>query len=156
MVPAEPLERDALYTAQVTFTSDAGVRLDKRWSFRAGRVSAGSDEPLGEATPQEFAPASELPSARTPQLSLGLKAARGGGARATVTARGNAIGRRVRVKVQRLGCRSCRTTTRTLTLTRTPRRIDTGRRPVRVTVTLAGFWRGEVPYRGLTLIRSLS
>ena len=156
VVPSEPLERDVLYTAQVTFTSDEGDRLVKRWSFRAGTVSEGSDEPLGEATPQEFAPASPLPSARTPRLSLGLKAARGGGARATLTARGNAIGRRVRVKVQRLGCVSCRASTRTLTLTRSPRRIDTGRRPVRVTVTLSGFWLGKVPYRGLTLIRSLS
>ena len=40
VIPAEPLARDTLYTAQVTFTSDEGVRPIKRWSFRAGTVSA--------------------------------------------------------------------------------------------------------------------
>jgi hypothetical protein len=151
-----PLERDGIYTAQVTFTSDAGVRAVKRWSFRAGVISDGADEPAGEATPQAFAPAAPLPAGRTPRVKLALSARRGGRARATLTATGNAVGRRVRVKVQRLGCGTCRPTTRTLTLTKAPRRIDTARRPVRVTVTLAGFWSGEIPYRPLTLVSSLS
>jgi hypothetical protein len=34
--------------------------------------------------------------------------------------------------------------------------VDTGYRRVRVTVTLAGFWSGEIPYRPLTLVSSLS
>jgi hypothetical protein len=156
LIPDTPLERDGVYTAQVTFTSDAGVRAFKRWSFRAGAISDGTDEPVGEAAPQAFAPAAALPAGRTPRVKLALRAARGGHARATLTASGNAVGRRVRVKVQRLGCRTCRTSTRTLTLTTRPRRIDTARRPVRVTVTLAGFWSGDVPYRPLTLVSSLS
>ena len=156
VIPDTPLERDGIYTAQVTFTSDAAVRAVKRWSFRAGVISDGAEEPVGEATPQEFAPAAPLPTGRTPRVKLALRAMRGGRARATLTATGNAVGRRVRVKVQRLGCGSCRPSTRTLRLTKTPRRIDTARRPVRVTVTLAGFWSGEIPYRTLTLVSSLS
>jgi hypothetical protein len=151
-----PLERDGLYTAQVTFTSDAGVRAVKRWSFRAGVISDGAAEPLGEASPQAFVPAAPLPKGRTPRLKLALRATRGGRARATLSATGNTVGRPVRVKVQRIGCRTCRSSTRTLTLSKTPRRIDTARRPVRVTVTLAGFWSGEIPYRPLTLVSSLS
>jgi hypothetical protein len=77
------------------------------------------------------------------------------GARATVTAEGHAVGRRVRVTVQRLGC-TCKPSRRTFKLARTPRRIDAGRRPVRVTVSLPGFFVGDIPYRGLTLVRSLS
>jgi hypothetical protein len=156
VVPDAPLERGGLYTAQVTFTSDRGVRAVKRWSFGAGVISAGAEEPVGEATPRELAPVAPLPAGRTPRVKLALSATRRGRARATLTARGSAVGRHVRVKVQRLGCTACRPSTRTLTLTTTPRRIDTARRPVRVTVTLAGFWSGQIPYRGLTLISSLS
>lgn len=157
VIPDAPLEYGGVYTAQVTFTSDAGLRTVKRWSFRAGAVPAGAvDDRLGEASPDEFAPAEALPAGRTPRVKLALNAARGGGARATLSASGNAVGRRVRVKVQRLRCSSCRASTRTLKLTKKARRIDTGRRPVRVTVTLAGFWSGEIPYRGLTLVSSLS
>jgi hypothetical protein len=156
VLPGAPLERDGLYTAQVTFTSDAGVRAVKRWSFRTGVVSEGVEEPVGESILQASTPAVPLPAGRTPRLKLALKGTRGGRARATLTATGNAVGRRVRVRVQRLGCRRCRPATRTLTLTKRPRRIDTARRPVRVTVTLAGFWSGEIPYRPLTLVSSLS
>jgi hypothetical protein len=156
LIPDAPLERNADYAAQVTFTSDAGVRAIRRWRFRAGTAPGGADEPTGEAPPRELAPTEALPTARTPSLKLALSATRGGRARATLTASGNAVGRRVRVRFQRLGCRICRPSTRTLTLTKTPRRIDTARRPVRVTVTLPGFWSGEIPYRPLTLVSSLS
>jgi hypothetical protein len=156
VLPGAPLERDGLYTAQVTFTSDAGVRAVKRWSFRAGVISEGVEEPVGESILRAPMPASPLPAGRTPRLELALRGTRGGRARATLTATGNAVGRRVRVRVQRLGCRRCRPVTRTLTLTKRARRIDAARRPVRVTVTLAGFWSGEIPYRPLTLVSSLS
>lgn len=157
VMPDEPLQTDSLYTAQVTLVSDAGVRASKRWSFRTGEVSAGEQDPIGEAVPQASAPATVLPRPHTPKLTLALSATRGGGTRATVSARGRAIGRRVRVRVQRLDCTAtCRPSTRTLTLTKTPRRIAAGRRPVQVTVTLSGFWSGEIPFRGLTLARSLS
>ena len=93
--------------------------------------------------------------ARTPKITLALARSRGRGTQATITTRGLTIGRRARVTVQRLDC-ACRASTRTLTLTRTSRRITSRGRAVRVTVKVNGFWAGEIPFAGLTLVHSLS
>ena len=87
-------------------------------------------------------------------MTLALKP-NGGGARATVSAQGNAVGRTVRVTLQRLDCK-CRPTKKTVRLSRTARRFESRGRPVRVTVSLSGFFAGDIPYRGLTLVRTLS
>lgn len=151
LFPGAPLEQGALYTAQATFTSDAGPRTTHRWSFRAGAVTdPGDAEAFGELLPAAVAPAASAPAPRTPKVTLRLS--RG---YATVSARGLTVGRRARVKVQRLDCR-CRARTRTVRLTATPRRIPTGASRARVTVTLGAFWAGEIPFRGLTLTRTLS
>ena len=60
-----------------------------------------------------------------------------------------------RVTVQRRDCK-CRATKRTLKLTKTPRRLDSKGMSMKVTVSLSGFFFGEIPYRGLTLVRTLS
>ena len=140
--PAEPLEDDTTYTAQVTFTSDEGVQAIKRWTFSHGRAGRGADEPAARPTRRTRA-ATPLPSGRTPRMTLALKPT-GDGARATISAQGNAVGRTARVTLQRLDCK-CRPTKRTLRLTRTPRRFDSAGVPVRVTVSLSGFFAGEIP-----------
>jgi hypothetical protein len=151
--PAEPLEDDATYTAQVTFTSDAGLQAVRRWTFATGELGAAT-ESVGEADPDDSSPATPLPSGRTPRMGLALKPTRAG-ARLTISAQGAAIGRTARVTVQRTDCK-CRPTKRTLKLTRTPRRIDAKGTTMKVTVSLSGFYFGEIPYRGLTLVRTLS
>ena len=50
LVPESPLEHDTPYTAQVTFTSDKGVREVRRWSFTTGTVTEGQT-PYAEAEP---------------------------------------------------------------------------------------------------------
>jgi hypothetical protein len=152
--PAEPLEDDTAYTAQVTFTSDEGATATRRWTFSTGELGAATEE-LGEAgTTDSSAIADPLPSGRTPRVTLKLRS-RGGGARATVTGQGNALGRTARITLQRTDCR-CRATKRTFRVTRSGRRFDTRGRPLRVTVSLPGFYAGDIPYRGLTLVRTLS
>jgi hypothetical protein len=152
--PAQPLEDDATYTARVTFTSDEGAVVTRRWSFSTGELGAPTEEATGEADPDEGTTASPLPSGRTPRMTLRLKPNRGG-ARATVAARGDAVGRRARITLRRTDCR-CRATKRTFRLTRSGRRFNTRGRSVRVTVSLSGFFADDVPYRGLTLVRTLS
>jgi hypothetical protein len=152
--PAEPLEDDSLYTAQATFVSDQGAQATRRWSFGTGELGAAPQDVTSEAEPTGSGTASPLPSARTPRLTLALRA-KGGGARATIAARGNAVGRRARVTVQRLDCR-CPPARRTFKLSKRARRLEARGRPVRVTVSLPGFFAGEIPYRGLTLVRTLS
>ena len=125
LVPETALEHDTPYSAQVTFTSDAGVREIKRWSFSTGTVSEG-ETPYAEAEPTGVSPAADMPAARTPKITLALARTRGGGTQARITTRGLTIGRRARVTVQRLDC-TCRASTRTLTLTRTSRRITLAR-----------------------------
>jgi hypothetical protein len=154
--PAEPLEDDAGYTAQVTFTSDVGATATRRWSFSTGELGAATEQPLGEADPDDSSStASPLPSGRTPRMTLALIALDDGGARAKIAAQGNAVGRTARVTLQRTDCR-CRPTKRTFRLTRSGRRFESKGRPLRVTVTLPGFFSGAIPYRGLTLTRTLS
>ena len=118
---------------------------------RAGRGDRASRPARPEPADHRHA-AGERPHAAADASSLQPN---GGGARATVAAQGNAVGRTARVTLQRLDCR-CRPTKRTLRLTRTPRRFDSRGRPVRVTVSLPGFFAGEIPYRGLTMVRTLS
>ena len=154
LIPEFPLEHDTPYVAQVTFTSDAGVREVKRWSFVTGTVSEGQT-PYAEAEPTGVAPATDLPAARTPKVSLALLRTTSGGTQARITTRGLTIGRRARVTVRRLDC-ACRPTTRTLTLTRTTRRITSRGSALRVTVKVNGFWADEIPFAGLTLTQSLS
>jgi hypothetical protein len=155
LAPAEPLEDDSTYIAQVTFTSDAGDRTTRRWSFSTGELGAVTEEATGEAdTPGATNTAAPLPSGRTPRMALALRPT-GGGARATISAQGNAVGRAARVTLQRLDCK-CRPAKKTFRLTRSGRRFESRGRPVRVTVSLSGFFAGEIPYRGLTLVRTLS
>lgn len=130
------------------------MRKVERWSFTTGAVGAGQTL-YGEAAPSGASPTADLPAARTPKISLALYRTTGGGTQARISARGPAIGRRARVTVKRLDC-SCRSTTRTLTLTRTTRRITSRGSALRVTVRVGGFWAGEIPYAGLTLTQSLS
>ena len=59
------------------------------------------------------------------------------------------------VALQRTDCR-CRPTRKTFRLTRSGRRFESRGRPLRVTVSLAGFFADDIPYRGLTLVRTLS
>ena len=120
--PSEPLQDDTAYTAQVTFTSDQGVRAVKRWSFSTGELGAAAEQPVGEAGDSDASAATPLPNGRTPRMTLGLTPTRRG-ARLTIRAQGAAIGRTARVTVQRRDCK-CRATRRTLKLTRTPRRLD--------------------------------
>jgi hypothetical protein len=153
--PAAPLDDNATYTAQVTFTSDAGLTATRRWSFSTGEMGAAPEEAVGEADAGDSsATASPLPGGRTPRMTLSLRAL-GSGARATVSGQGNALGRTVRITLQRTDCR-CRPTKKTFRLTRSGRRFDTKGRPLRVTVSLSGFFKDEIPYRGLTLVRTLS
>jgi hypothetical protein len=152
LTPEEPLEDRTPYTAQVTVTSNTGEREVRRWSFTTGTVGAGSMV-VGEADPSETT--RELPAARRPKIALSLYRTTSGGTQARISARGLTIGRRARVTVQRLDC-SCRATTRTLTLTRTSRRITSRGSALRVTVRVNGFWVGEIPFAGLTLTQSLS
>jgi len=147
LFPGAPLEPGARYTAQATFNSDAGPSVTRRWSFRTGDVSDPGDVEPGEATPDTFAPAVERLRAHTPKVRLT--------ARATLSARGHAVGRRARVKVRRLDCR-CRARTRTYRLTLRPRRVAPAGRPVRITVTVEPFWAGERAFRGLTITRTVS
>lgn len=154
LTPSSPLEDDTPYTAQVTFTSDAGVREHKRWSFTTGHVGTGQTL-YGEAEPTGASPASDLPAARTPKVSLTLYKTSSGGTQARISTRGLTIGRRARVTVRRLDC-ACRASTRTLRLTRTTRRITSRGSALRVTVKLNGFWADEIPFAGLTLTQSLS
>jgi hypothetical protein len=98
--------------------------------------------------------AAPLPNGRTPRMTLTLRP-NAGGARATVAAQGNAVGRTARVTLQRTDCR-CRPTRKTFRLTRSGRRFESKGRPVRVTVSLPGFFKNDIPYRGLTLVRTLS
>ena len=151
--PSEPLEDDSAYAAQATFTSDAGGQATRRWTFTTGEVSEATTEPAGEAQTTHTT-VTPLASGRTPRLTVVLQP-NGGGARASVAARGNAVGRIARVTLQRLDCR-CRPTKTSLKLAKTPRRFDSRGRPVRVTVSLPGFFVGEIPYRGLTVVRTLS
>jgi hypothetical protein len=151
--PEEPLEDESAYTAQVTFTSDEGVQAVRRWTFRTGVLGA-AEQPAGEADPTEGSTAAPLPGGRTPRMALALKPTRDG-ARLTVSAQGAAIGRTARVTVQRLDCK-CGASKRTLRLTKTPRRMDARGRSLKVTVSLSGFFVGDIPYRGLTLVRTLS
>jgi hypothetical protein len=151
--PEEPLEDDSVYTAQVTFTSDEGAQAVRRWTFRTGELGA-AEQPTGEAEETDSTASSPLPSGRTPRMTLALKPTRRG-ARLTISARGAAVGRAARVTVQRLDCK-CRATKRTLKLARTPRRLDARGLSMKVTVSLPGFFAGEIPYRGLTLVRTLS
>jgi hypothetical protein len=153
--PAEPLEDDATYTAQVTFTSDEGDTATRRWTFGTGELGAATEQAVGEAdTADGPDTASPLPSGRTPRMTLTLRT-KGGGARATVSAQGSAVGRTARITLQRTDCR-CRATRRSFRLTRSGRRFQTRGRPLRVTVSLPGFFAGDIPYRGLTLVRTLS
>ena len=154
LIPESPLEPDAAYTAQVTFTSDEGAQDVRRWSFTTGAVSEGQT-PYSEAGPTGVSPATELPAARRPKVSLSLFRTTSGGTQARIAARGLTIGRRARVTVRRLDCR-CPARTRTLTLTGTTRRITSRGSALRVTVKVNGFWAGEIPFRGLTLTQSLS
>jgi hypothetical protein len=156
LAPAEPLEDDSTYTAQVTFTADDGAQATRRWTFSTGELGAPTEEPLGEADPDDSGSvtASPLPSGRTPRMTLTLRAVRSG-ARATISAQGNAVGRTARVTLQRTDCR-CRPTRKTFRLTRSGRRFESKGRPVRVTVSLSGFFADDIPYRGLTLVRTLS
>ena len=155
LAPAEPLEDDSTYTAQVTFTSDEGQQATRRWSFSTGELGAATEEATGEAdTPGGTDVAAPLPSGRTPRMTLALRPV-GDGARATIAAQGNAVGRSARVTLQRLDCK-CRPTRKTFRLTRSGRRFESRGRPVRVTISLSGFFADEIPYRGLTLIRTLS
>src|SRR4051812_41722561 len=153
LAPATPLQDDSTYSAQVTFTSDAGVRASRHWSFSTGEVGAaieqapGGDDPVGTA-------GVPFPSGRTPRMTLTPRPG-DGGAPAPIAAQGNALGRTVRVTLQRTGCR-CRPTKRTFRLTRSGRRFQSRGRPVRVTVSLRAFFAGDIPYRGLTLVRTLS
>jgi hypothetical protein len=87
-------------------------------------------------------------------MTLTLRAV-GSGARAKISAQGNAVGRTARVTLQRTDCR-CRPTKKTFRLTRSGRRFESKGRPVRVTVSLSGFFADDIPYRGLTLVRTLS
>jgi hypothetical protein len=151
--PEEPLDDDSVYTAEVTFTSDEGIQAVKRWTFATGVLGA-TDEPTGEADPTDSSTAGPLPSGRTPRMALALKPTRSG-ARLTISAQGAAVGRIARLEVQRTDCK-CRATKRTLKLTRTPRRVDAKGASMRVTVSLASFSLGEIPDRGLTLVRTLS
>ena len=151
--PSEPLEDDSAYAAQATFTSDEGGQATRRWTFTTGEVSEATTEPAGEAQTTHTT-VTPLASGRTPRLTVVLQP-NGGGARASVAARGNAVGRIARVTLQRLDCR-CRPTKTSLKLAKTPRRFDSRGRPVRVTVSLPGFFVGEIPYRGLTVVRTLS
>jgi hypothetical protein len=153
--PAEPLADDSSYTAQVTFTSDEGDQVTRRWSFSTGELGAPTEEPVGEAdTGDNSATATPLPGGRTPRVTLTLRAL-GAGARATISAQGNAVGRTARVTLQRTDCR-CRPTRRTFRLNRSGRRFESKGRPLRVTVSVSGFFADDIPYRGLTLVRTLS
>ncbi|HWK29407.1 MAG TPA: hypothetical protein VNS09_22780 [Solirubrobacter sp.] len=160
IAPATPLVPGARYSAGATFSSDRGARVVKRWSFVAGEGAGsdasdedgGGDDGYGEAG-SSIGTATPFPAGRTPQVSLGLRSVRGRRAEAVIRARGSAVGRRARVTVQRLGCR-CRASRRVVKLSTRGRRIVM-RRPVRVTVTVDGFFKGETPFRGLTLSRSL-
>jgi hypothetical protein len=154
LAPAQPLEDDTAYTAEVTFSSDEGAAATRRWSFSTGELGAPTEEMTGEADPDEGTTASPLPSGRTPRMTLKLKTNRGG-ARATVSAQGNAVGRTARITLQRTDCR-CRPAKRAFRLTRSGRRFESRGRPVRVTVSLPGFFADDIPYRGLTLVRTLS
>ena len=154
LVPESPLEHDSPYTAQVTFTSDEGVRAVRRWSFTTGTVTEGQT-PYAEAEPTGVSPASGLPPARRPKVSLTLLRTTSGGTQARIATRGLTIGRRARVTVRRLDCR-CRPTTRTMTLTKATRRITSRGSALRVTVRVDGFWAGDIPFAGLTLTQSLS
>ena len=108
----------------------------------------------GEAEPSRDASAAPLPSGRTPRMALALRRRAARGARAD-RQRARQRGRPARAgdaAAARLPAAGRRTTT--LKLTQTPRRFDSRGRPVRVTVSLAGFFAGEIPYRGLTLVRT--
>ena len=149
LVPAVPLERDRAYTAQVTFTSDEGVRSTKRWSFPPDGVGR-QRRAEGEATPQDRA---RLAAAvgRTPRLPLGLKAQRRRRARARRRARQR--GRPARARegpAARTAAAAPRSARSRSPLAAADRHAGGARCASRS--TLAGFWRGEVPYRGLTLV----
>jgi hypothetical protein len=154
LVPQTPLEHRTPYTAQVTLTSDQGARDVRRWSFTTGTVSDGQTL-YGEAGPTTVLPATGVPAARRPKVTLSLYRTSAGGTQARIAARGLTIGRRARVTVRRLDCR-CPARTRTITLTRSAHRITSSGRALRVTVRVGGFWAGEIPFRGLTLTQSLS
>jgi hypothetical protein len=155
--PAEPLSGDAAYTAEVTFTADEGPSATRRWTFTTGEPGALTADPLsgGEAGGEnETGTASPLPSGRTPRVSLRLRAS-GHGARAALSGKGVAVGLRVRVTVKRRDCR-CAARRKSYRLTRKPRRIRAGGRPVTVTVRVPSFFSGATPYRALTITRRLS
>ena len=154
LVPENPLEHETPYTAQVTFTSDEGVREVRRWSFTTGAVTEGQT-PYSEAGPTGVSPATDIPAARKPKVSVTLFRTTSGGTQARIITRGLTIGRRARVTVRRLDCR-CPGRTRTMTLTKSTRRITSRGSALRVTVKVNGFWAGDVPFAGLTLTQSLS
>ena len=107
LAPAAPLEDDSTYTAQVTFTSDEGAQATRRWSFSTGELGAATEQSIGEADPwgNDRRAVAERPHAADDADAAAL----GGGARATIAAQGNALGRTARVTLQRTDCR-CRPT----------------------------------------------
>ena len=81
--PTSRSSDDSLYTAQVTFTSDAGVRAVKRWSFRTGEISArgrGADRrggPAATSAPASAAAGGPHAAARARAQARRAAAARG-------------------------------------------------------------------------------
>ena len=131
------------------------LQATRRWTLqhrRAGRGDRGADRRGRHRGDTHRRAAAERPHAADdarPARRSAAAPARRSPPRATPSAA------RARVTLQRLDCR-CRPTKRTFRLTRTARRFESRGRPVRVTVSLSGFFADEIPYRGLTLVRTLS
>ncbi len=98
VVPVEPLEGDASYTASVAFQPDDGAALTRTWSFGTGtaaaRASGGAVAQAAASAPATVAPAAPLrlskprPSARSVTFTL--------------SAAGALVGRRALLTLQRL------------------------------------------------------
>jgi hypothetical protein len=140
VIPVAPLRADAIYDVTATFTSQDGVRATRSWHFRTGDVRR-ERAPAPVLAPPATSPAPRLAQ---PRVTLRLKRA-GRGARAAISARAAAVGRRARVSIRRLGCR-CATRTLTIKLSKRTRVLKISRRPARVTLTLDAF-AGHKPLR---------
>ena len=155
LVPAEPLEDDSTYTAQVTFTSDEGQQATRRWTSAPASWARRPRRRPARPTRPGHATAAPLPSGRTPRLTLACGRV-GGGARATIAAQGNAVGRSARVTLQRLGLQvpadaqdvQAHPVGPPLRVPRAARCASRSR--------CRGSSPTRSPYRGLTLVRTLS
>ena len=153
----QPLEDDSTYTAQVTFTSDEGVQATRRWTLQhrraaARRPSSRPARPTRTATHRRAA--AERPHAADDARRCGPI---GGGARATIAAQGNArrahrAGHAAAHRLPAAGRRSGPSGS-----PRSGRRFESRGRPrARHGVARRASSPDDIPYRGLTLVRTLS